>query len=162
MLHSMHLACYFVRQDTGVPGARQGVCRNELDLPGFIEKRGQRTMSMLNPAEEQSLRKSTQQIVTDMVAAGVAEKRLYQDERCGREYYNLITPGAFEKQLVFICALGYPEQVGVWSYTLLHHARIRASSMEPYFAEFAQHDIGLVAINPNCFVPDMEGQSFVY
>lgn len=37
----MHFACYFVRQDTGVPGARQEIHRNERDLPGFIEERGQ-------------------------------------------------------------------------------------------------------------------------
>jgi pimeloyl-ACP methyl ester carboxylesterase len=34
--------------------------------------------------------------------------------------------------------------------------------MEPYFHEFTKHDFGLVAINPNCFGPDIEGDSFIY
>ncbi|MGB2865718.1 MAG: hypothetical protein WBC05_20470 [Sedimentisphaerales bacterium] len=34
--------------------------------------------------------------------------------------------------------------------------------MEPYFHEFGKHDYGLVAINPNFFCPDIEGDSFIY
>ncbi len=101
-------------------------------------------------------------VVADMVAAGVVEKRGYVDERVGREYWNLITPGAFERGVVVIAVLGYPERVGVWSYTLLREGRVDESSMEAYFHEFARHDIGLVAIDPNVFGPDMEGETFVY
>jgi hypothetical protein len=80
----------------------------------------------------------------------------------GYEYFNLISPDAFEKGLIAIAVLGYPEQVGVWSYTLLSQSRIVESSMEPYFEEFARNDIGLIAINPNCIAPDFEGDSFIY
>jgi pimeloyl-ACP methyl ester carboxylesterase len=34
--------------------------------------------------------------------------------------------------------------------------------MEPYFREFGEHHFGLVAIDPNCFGPDIEGDSFTY
>ncbi len=34
--------------------------------------------------------------------------------------------------------------------------------METYFRRFAEQDFGLVAINPNCFAPDIEGSSFLY
>jgi pimeloyl-ACP methyl ester carboxylesterase len=97
-----------------------------------------------------------------MVAAGVARRKSYIDERLGREYSNLITPDAFEKQLIVIAVLGYPERAGVWSYTLLSQSRIRESSMEPYFREFGRRGLGLVAIDPNCFGPDIEGETFVY
>lgn len=112
--------------------------------------------------DEAELKQTIDQIVADMLAANVAEKKFYTDERLGKEYWNLITPGAFEKNLVVIAALGYPEQAGVWSNTLLRESRIAESSMEPYFREFAEHDLGLIAINPNSLAPDMEGDSFIY
>jgi pimeloyl-ACP methyl ester carboxylesterase len=34
--------------------------------------------------------------------------------------------------------------------------------MEPYFREFGKHGFGLVAIDPNFFGPDVEGDSFIY
>lgn len=111
---------------------------------------------------EAELKKEVDQVVANMLAAGVAEKKFYTDERVGQKYWNLITPGAFDKELVVIVALGYPEQAGVWSYTLLRESRLAESSMEPYFREFAEHDFGLVAINPNSLDPDIEGDSFIY
>ncbi len=111
---------------------------------------------------EAELEKTAARIVADMVAAGVAQRKLYIDERLGKEYFNLITPGAFDKQLIVIAVLGYPERAGVWSYTLLSQSRISESSMDPYFREFGRHGLGLVAIDPNCFGPDIEGDSFVY
>jgi len=112
--------------------------------------------------DEAELIKTTDRIVQDMLAANVAEKKFYTDERLGKEYWNLITPGAFDKKLVVIAALGYPEQAGVWSYTLLRQSRIAESSMEPYFRGFAERDFGLIAINPNSLDPDIEGDSFIY
>lgn len=112
--------------------------------------------------DEAKLRKTVDQIVADMIAANVAEKKFYTDERVGQQYWNLITPGVFERRLAVVAALGYPEQAGVWSYTLLRQSRIAESSMEPYFREFAERDLGLIAINPNFFGPDIEGDSFVY
>jgi pimeloyl-ACP methyl ester carboxylesterase len=102
------------------------------------------------------------QIAAEMVAANVAQRTFYIDERLGKEYSNLITPDAFEKELVVIAVLGYPERAGVWSYTLLRQSRIAESSMEPYFREFDAHGFGLVAIDPNYSGPDIEGDSFVY
>ena len=112
--------------------------------------------------DEAELIKTIDQIVANMLAANVAEKRFYTDQRTGREYWNLITPGAFDKKLVVIAALGFPEQAGVWSYTLLRQSRIAESSMEPYFRGFAERDFGLIAINPNSLDPDIEGGSFIY
>lgn len=112
--------------------------------------------------DEAELRKAAEQIVANMLAANVAQKKFYTDKRVGKEYWNLITPNAFGKKLIAIAVLGYPEQVGVWSDTLLRQSRISESSMEPYFREFAKHDFGLVAINPNFFAADIEGDSFVY
>ena len=111
---------------------------------------------------EAELEKIAARIVADMVAANVAQRKLYTDERVGKEYSNLMTPDAFDKQLIVIAVLGYPERAGVWSYTLLRQSRIRESSMEPYFREFGEHGFGLVAIDPNCFGPDIEGDSFIY
>jgi pimeloyl-ACP methyl ester carboxylesterase len=101
-------------------------------------------------------------IVTDMIADHLAEKRFYHDERVGRPYWNLSTPGAFSKKFTTVAVLGHPERVGVWSYTLLSQARVAESSMEPYFRAFAQHDLGLVAIDPHVFGPDLKGDSFIY
>jgi len=112
--------------------------------------------------DEAELKKTAEQFVANMLAANIALKKFYTDERVGKEYLNLTTPNAFDKKLIAIAVLGYPEQVGVWSYTLLRQSRIRESSMESYFHEFAKHDFGLVAINPNCFGPDIEGDSFIY
>lgn len=112
--------------------------------------------------EEPQLRKLVDQIVDNMIAANIAEKIFLSDERVGKQYWNLATPDAFSKKLIVVTVLGYPEQVGVWSYTLLRESRIDESSMEPYFREFAEHDFGLVAINPNFFKPDIEGDSFHY
>ncbi len=78
---------------------------------------------------EAQLRKTTDQLVSKMLAANLAQKKLYTDERVGKEYWNLITPDAFGKKLIAIAVLGYPEQVGVWSYTLLSQSRIAETSM---------------------------------
>ncbi|MBL7186506.1 MAG: hypothetical protein ISS70_09280 [Phycisphaerae bacterium] len=112
--------------------------------------------------DEAELRNMVDQILADMLAAHVAEKKFYTDQRTGRKYWILTTPGAFDKKLIVIAVLGYPEQVGVWSYTLLRQSRIAESSMEPYFRGFAERDFGLIAINPNSLGPDIEGDSFVY
>ncbi len=112
--------------------------------------------------DERELEKTTDKIVTNILAANVAEKKIYTDERVDKEYWNLITPNAFDKKLVVIAVLGYPECAGVWSYTLLLQSRASESSMERYFREFCRNDFGLVAINPNFFGPDIEGNSFIY
>ena len=112
--------------------------------------------------DEAELINTVDKTVQDMLTANVVEKKSYTDERLGKEYWNLITPGAFDKELVVVAVLGYPEQVGVWSYTLLRESRIAESSMEPYFREFAERDFGLIAINPNFLCPDIEGDSFIY
>ncbi len=112
--------------------------------------------------DEAELQKTADQVVANMLAANVAEIKFYTDERVGKEYSNLITPNAFDKKLIVVAVLGYPEQVGVWSYTLLRQSHINESSMESYFHEFGEHDFGLVAINPNFFGPDIEGNSFIY
>ena len=112
--------------------------------------------------DERELQKITDKIVANILAANVAEKKIYTDERVDKEYWNLITPNAFDKKLVVIAVLGYPERAGVWSYTLLRQSRASESSMECYFREFCSNDFGLVAINPNFFAPDIEGDSFIY
>jgi hypothetical protein len=124
----------------------------------FQENRKNRIML----EDETQLREAVDRIVADIVAADVAQKKVYTDQRVGKEYWNLITPGAFDKELIVIAVLGYPEQAGVWSYTLLRQSRVSETSMESYFREFADNDIGLIAINPNCFDPDIEGESFHY
>lgn len=112
--------------------------------------------------DETELKKACDQIVEGMLVAKEAEKKFYTDQRGDNKYWNLITPGAFEKKLVVIAVLGYPEQAGVWSYTLLRQSRVSETSMEPYFREFGRRDFGLVAINPNFPTPDIEGNSFVH
>lgn len=111
---------------------------------------------------EAQLRETTNGLVAKMLAEDVAQKRFYTDDRVGKEYWNLITPNAFDKKLIAIAVLGYPEQVGVWSYTLLSQSRTDETTMDPYFREFASHNFGLVAINPNLLSPDIEGDSFLY
>lgn len=111
---------------------------------------------------EAELKKTADNVVAKMVASNTAEKKHDRDERQNKEYWNLITPGAFDKKLIVIAVLGYPEQAGVWSYTLLCRERIEESSMEPYFREFNRYNFGLVAINPNFLAPDIEGDSFIY
>lgn len=69
--------------------------------------------------EEIQLKKTADQIAAKMIAANVVQKKLYFDERVGKEYPNLVTEDAFDKKFIAIAVLGYPEQVGVWSYTLL-------------------------------------------
>jgi pimeloyl-ACP methyl ester carboxylesterase len=112
--------------------------------------------------DETELRKTVDKVVANILAADVAQKKVYTDERLGKKYWNLISPDAFNKKVVVIAVLGYPECAGVWSYTLLRQSRIGESSMECYFHEFAGNDFGLVAINPNFLGPDIEGESFVY
>ncbi len=111
---------------------------------------------------EAELRKITDQIIANMISSNLAQKKVYTDNRLGKEYFNLVTPNAFEKTLITIAVLGYPEQAGVWSYTLLSQSRKAESSMEPYFYEFIKNDFGLIAINPNCIAPDIKGDSFIY
>ena len=111
---------------------------------------------------EAQLHKATDEIVAQMLADGIAQKKLYTDERLGKEYWNLITPDAFDKELIAIAVLGYPEIAGVWSFTLLSQSRVAETSMAPYFGEFGSQNLGLVAINPNLLAPDIEGDSFVY
>jgi len=111
---------------------------------------------------EAELKKTTEKIVTGMISSDLAQKIVNTNNSIGKEYFNLITPNAFEKKLIAIAVLGYPEQVGVWSYTLLSQTRIAESSMQPFFKEFAKNDFGLIAINPNYPVPDIEGDSFIY
>jgi pimeloyl-ACP methyl ester carboxylesterase len=111
---------------------------------------------------EAELKKTVNHLVAKMIASNTAEKKHYRDERRDKEYWNLITPKAFDKKLIVIAVLGYPELAGVWSYTLLRQERIDESSMEPYFREFNRHNFGLVAINPNFLAPDIEGDSFIY
>ncbi len=111
---------------------------------------------------EAQLHKATDEIVAQMLDEGLAEKKFYTDERSGKEYWNLITPGAFDKNLIAIAVLGYPEIAGVWSFTLLSQSRVAETSMAPYFREFGSQNLGLIAINPNLLAPDMEGDSFVY
>jgi len=111
---------------------------------------------------EAQLHKATDEIVAQMLDEGIAEKKFYADERSGKEYWNLITPGAFEKELIAIAVLGYPEIAGVWSFTLLSQSRVAETSMAPYFGDFGSQNVGLIAINPNLLAPDMEGDSFVY
>ncbi len=112
--------------------------------------------------DETELQKTTDKIVADILAANVAQKKIYTDERVGQEYWNLITPDAFDKKLIVSAVLGYPERAGVWSYTLLRQSRISETSMESYFHVFRSNNFGLVAINPNFFSPDIEGDSFIY
>jgi hypothetical protein len=112
--------------------------------------------------EETRLRTNVDAIVANMLAANVAQKIFETDERIGKEYWVLATPNALEKRFIAVAVLGYPEQVGVWSYTLLGQSRVNKTSMEPYFREFATHDFGFIAINPNFFAPDIEGSSFFY
>ncbi len=112
--------------------------------------------------DEVELKKTVDRVVANIIYANLAEKKFYFDDRIGQEYWNLCTLNALDKEFVSIAVLGYPEQVGVWSYTLLRQSRIDESSMEPYFCEFGKHDFGLVAINPNFFGPDIEGDSFFY
>ncbi|MHC4388680.1 MAG: alpha/beta fold hydrolase [Planctomycetota bacterium] len=112
--------------------------------------------------DETELQKTVDKIVANMLAANIAEKKIYTDERVGKEYWNLITPNAFDRKLIVVAVLGYPERAGVWSYTLLRQSRISESSMECYFHKFGSNDFGLVAINPNFFSPDIEGESFIY
>jgi hypothetical protein len=66
--------------------------------------------------DETQLQNSADKIVANILAANLAEKRIYTDERVGKDYCNLITPNAFGKKLIVIAVLGYPERVGVWSY----------------------------------------------
>jgi hypothetical protein len=118
--------------------------------------------SLLMLEDESELRKIVDRVVSDILGTNLAEKKFYEDERVGREYSILITPNAFAQKLIVTAVLGYPEQVGVWSYTLLRQSRISESSMEPYVREFGKHNLGLIAINPNFFSPDIEGNSFIY
>ncbi len=112
--------------------------------------------------DEAELQKVVDKVVAGILASNAAEKKFYTDERVGKEYWNLITPNAFNKKLIVIAVLGYPERAGVWSNTLLRQSRVGESSMESYFHEFKSKDIGLVAVNPNFFGRDIKGDSFIY
>lgn len=56
---------------------------------------------------EAELKKTADHVVANMLAANVAEKKFYIDEREGKEYWNLTTPNAFDKKLITIAVLGY-------------------------------------------------------
>ena len=88
--------------------------------------------------DERELQKITNKIVADILAANVAEKKIYTDERTGEEYWNLITPDAFDKKLIIIASLGYPECAGVWSYTLLQKSRLDESSKDDWLLSRAR------------------------
>lgn len=113
-------------------------------------------------AEEARLRALVDDLIADMIAANVVEKIVATDDRVDKDYWILATPNAFEKPFVAIAVLGCPEQAGVWSYTLLSQSRADETSMEPYFRQFADRDFGLIAINPNCFGSDLQGETFAY
>lgn len=101
-------------------------------------------------------------VTEELIQSGLAEKIFRKDERIGKEYFVLSTPDAFKKKFVCIGILGYPERVGVWSYTLLKNSKIEQSSMKPYFQLFLKKNWGFIAINPNYFQPDLEGDTFKY
>jgi hypothetical protein len=92
---------------------------DNLVLPGLYVMGIHKQRLMLE--DEAKLQETADRVVVNMLAANVAEKKFYTDERLKKEYSNLITPDAFDKKLIVIAVLGYPEQVGVWSYTLLRH-----------------------------------------
>lgn len=112
--------------------------------------------------DEPRLRAAAGGIVDSLSAEGLAERVVYTDTRVGRDYWVLATVGAFRKPVLAVAVLGYPEQVGVWSYTLVRQGRLDAASMEAYFRAFSAAGIGLVALNPNFFEPDIEGDTFFY
>lgn len=117
-------------------------------------------MSMLD--DDLEMRKVADGVVETLLAEGLAEKISFTNIRVNREYWVLATPGAFDKPLLAVAVLGYPEQVGVWSYTLVRQGRLAESSMRAYVQEFGAANIGLIALNPNCFEPDLEGDTFHY
>ena len=108
------------------------------------------------------LDKIADDITEELVRSGLAEKIIYEDKRIGKEYFILSTPNALKKKFVSIGILGYPEKVGVWSYTLLKSSKIDQSSMKPYFQLFEKNNWGFIAINPNYFQPDLGGDTFKY
>lgn len=101
-------------------------------------------------------------VTEELIQTGLAEKIFRKDERISKEYFILCTPNAFKKKFVGIGVLGYPERVGVWSYTLLKNSKIDQSSMKPYFQLFSKKNWGFIAINPNYFQPDLGGETFKY
>lgn len=57
------------------------------------------------------------------------------------------------ERIVVVCS-GYPEHAGVWSYTLLDKSFeapewFEKTSMEPYFRDLYDTDIGLIVLNPH-------------
>lgn len=57
------------------------------------------------------------------------------------------------KCILVVCS-GYPEHAGVWSYTLLEKSIeepewFKKTSMEPYFRDLYNTDIGLIVLNPH-------------
>ncbi|MFX1251830.1 MAG: hypothetical protein ACFFCZ_09500 [Promethearchaeota archaeon] len=101
------------------------------------------------------------QIVENLLKMQYAVKRTYVDTIRNEEYFILATPNVLKKQFVGILALGYPEKVGVWSYTLLREGRIDDSSMAAYFQAFLEQDWGLIAINPHFSGPDSSGAVYI-
>ena len=109
--------------------------------------------------DQGAMRAAADNVVAGLLADGVAEKV----EFCGSdgtEYWNLASPDAFSKKLIVITILGYPEEAGVWSYSLLREGRVDESSMRAYFEGFGRAGIGMIAINPNYPKPDIEGLLF--
>ena len=109
--------------------------------------------------DQGALRAAADDLVAGLLADGVAEKVAFRGSD-DAEYWNLASPDAFSKKLIVIAILGYPEQVGVWSYSLLREGRVDESSMRAYFEGFDKAGIGMIAINPNFPEPDIEGESF--
>ena len=109
--------------------------------------------------DENALRAAVDAVVAGMIADGVAEKVEFRGSN-GTEYWNLASPDAFSKKLIVIAILGYPEEAGVWSYSLLREGRVDESSMRAYFEGFSGAGIGMIAINPNYPKPDIEGLLF--
>ncbi len=57
-------------------------------------------------------------------------------------------------QRILVVCSGYPEHAGVWSYTLLDKSLaepewFEKTSMEPYFRDLYDTDIGLIVLNPH-------------
>ena len=57
--------------------------------------------------KEAQLHKAADEIVTQMLDDDIAQKKFYTDERLGKEYWNLVTPNAFDKELIVVGTDGH-------------------------------------------------------